>query len=109
MKIQGVNITGVNPTGVNPTGANPTVVNNKRVSCKPSNHRLDVPPENQPTFKGIKGILKGGAIGAGVTAAGVTLVAGVAALPLFLGYVAVNGVIAATTGHLIESQNKDNK
>ena len=94
MKIQGVNITGVN---------------NKRVSCKSYKNKLDVPPENQPTFKGIKGLLKGGAIGAGATAAGVTLLAGVAALPLFLGYVAVNGAIAAATGHLIESQNKDNK
>ena len=62
---------------------------------------------NQTNFKGIKGFLKGGAIGAGATAAGVTLIAGAAALPLFLGYIALNGVITGATGHIIESKNKD--
>ena len=64
-------------------------------------------PQIQPNFKGINGFLKGGAVGAGITAAGVTLVAGIAALPLFLGYIAINGAIAGATGHLIEKQNSD--
>lgn len=72
--------------------------------------RVDEPvsqPINQPSFKGFKGLLKGIAVGAGVTAAGVAMIAGAAALPLFASYIAVNGAIAGATGHLIESQNKD--
>ena len=63
-------------------------------------------PENQPNFKGIKGLFKGIAVGAGVTAGGVAAIAGVAALPVFLTYIAVNGAIAGAAGHLIEGQNK---
>ena len=63
----------------------------------------------QPNFKGIKGFFKGGAVGAGATAAGVALIAGAAALPLFAAYIALNGAIAATAGHLIENQNRDKK
>ena len=63
-------------------------------------------PENQPNFKGIKGLMKGVAAGAGLTAGGVALIAGVAALPVFLSYIVVNGAIAGAAGHMIESQNK---
>ena len=66
-------------------------------------------PINQPNFKGIKGFLTGGAIGSGLTAAGVTLIAGTAALPVFLGYIAVNGAIAAVSGHLIQNDSKKEK
>ena len=59
--------------------------------------------QSQPNFKGIKGILTGGAVGAGATAVGVALTAGLAAIPLFIGYVAVNGVVSAAAGHLIQN------
>ena len=72
-----------------------------KVSAEPTE-----PQSNQPNFKGLKGLLKGAATGAGVTAGGVALIAGVAALPIFLGYIAVNGAIAAAAGHFIEQQNK---
>ena len=61
---------------------------------------------DQPSFKGLKGFLKGGTVGAGATAAGVTLIAGAAAIPLFAAYIVLNGAIAATAGHFIENQNK---
>jgi hypothetical protein len=60
---------------------------------------------NQPNFKGVKGLIKGAATGAGITAAGVALIAGPVAVPLFAGYIAVNGAIAALAGHFIENQN----
>ena len=63
-------------------------------------------PENQPAFKGLKGVLKGIAVGAGVTAGGVAAIAGLAALPVFLSYIAVNGAIAGAAGHFIEGENK---
>ena len=63
-------------------------------------------PESQPSFKGMKGVLKGFATGAGITAGGVALIAGVAALPVFLTFIAVNGVIAGAAGHLIEGDSK---
>ena len=62
--------------------------------------------ENQPSFKGIKGILKGAAVGAGITAGGVALIAGAAAVPIFLSYIAINGAISAGIGHMIEDQHK---
>ena len=66
-------------------------------------------PENQPNFKGIKGLFKGIAVGAGVTAGGVALIAGVTAIPVFLTYIAANSVIAGATGHMIENRNKTDK
>jgi len=63
-------------------------------------------PENQPSFKGIKGLLKGAAAGAGITAGGVALIAGAAAVPVFLSYIVINGAISAGIGHMIEDQYK---
>ena len=68
--------------------------------------KVNAEPEKQPNFKGIKGFLKGGTVGAGITAAGVALIAGVAALPVFASYIVINGALAAASGHLIENQNK---
>lgn len=64
-------------------------------------------PDIQPNFKGLKGFLAGGAVGAGLTAAGVILTAGAGALPMFMGYIALNGGISAVSGHLIQNQNKN--
>ena len=66
-------------------------------------------PVNQPNFQGMKGLLKGVVVGAGSTAAGVAMIAGAAALPVFLSYIAVNGAIAGFCGHMIENRNKENK
>jgi len=66
-------------------------------------------PINQPNFKGIKGTLIGGSLGAGLTAAGVALIAGTIALPVFAGYIAVNGAISALSGHLAEKKYSKDK
>lgn len=75
-------------------------------NCKPKTYTKKEEPITQPSFKGIKGFLTGGAIGAGLTASGVTLIAGVGALPIFLGYIALNGAIGAVSGHLAQNQYK---
>ena len=81
------------------------------ISLPNSNLRLKKQKQNnepllQPNFKGLKGMLTGGAVGAGLTAGGVAIIAGAAALPLFVGYIAVNGAVSALTGHFIENKNK---
>ena len=83
-----------------------TVYHTNSIYGKKSIRKTEEPIE-QPNFKGLKGILKGVTVGAGATAAGVAAIAGVAALPLFLSYIAVNGAIAGACGHLIENQNKN--
>ena len=62
-----------------------------------------------PSFHGWKGFIKGAAIGAGVTAAGVAAIGGAALLPVFGVYYLVNGAIAGGAGALIENQNKKDK
>lgn len=81
----------------------PYMVNN---NCKPRCEKWDV-SYKEPNFRGFKGFLTGGAIGSGLTAAGVALIAGTAALPAFLGYIVINGALAAYSGHMI--QNEVNK
>lgn len=71
-------------------------------SYKQRTLRASEKPNTEPSFKGVKGFLTGGAIGAGVTAAGVALIAGTVALPVFAGYIAVNGAISALVGHLAQ-------
>lgn len=87
-----------------------TAYRSANVYKKQITRKTDEPqPDNQPNFKGIKGLLKGVSAGAGVTAGGVALIAGVAAVPLFLSYIAVNGIIAGAAGHMIEKHSKENK
>ncbi len=87
-----------------------TAYRQSNIYTKQVRRKTDEPqPENQPNFKGIKGLLKGVSVGAGVTAGGVALIAGAAAVPLFLSYIAVNGLIAGACGHMIEDQNKESK
>ena len=65
-------------------------------------------PVNQPNFKGLKGFLTGGAIGSGLTAGGIALIAGTTVLPAFLGYIIVNGTLSAVSGHLIQNKINEN-
>lgn len=59
-------------------------------------------PNNQPNFKGVKGFIKGGAAGAGITAFGVAFIAGLGAVPAFIPYVVLNGILGACSGGMLE-------
>ena len=68
--------------------------------------RQDTPVE-QPSFKGLKGLLWGGGLGAGATAAGVAALLGPVGWTVFGAYIALNGAVGAAAGHLAEKSLKD--
>ena len=89
---------------IQPISCSPTTVKNYiRKNEKPDTEIT------QPSFKGKKGTLWGTAAGGGLTALGVTAVAGPAALPIFATYVAINGILGAVAGHLVEKKLKEDK
>ena len=64
-------------------------------------------PINQPNFKGIKGFVKGGAAGGGIVAFCVAFFAGIGAVPTFMPYIILNGILGACTGHTLEKKFKE--